>query len=95
MFYVWLDYIDAIGLVLKFDDEKPDYENLVGVWDPDGPIGVACDHRFAIGVTPSAFVNLEGVTVIRPPLGVAEVEFPACSPDGVKSHLLLLGVSPI
>jgi hypothetical protein len=54
---------------LKFD-EKP-VENLIGVYMPDGPVGVACDHLLAVGVDPEAFVNLDGVAVILFPLGVA------------------------
>lgn len=80
---------------MKLDWNPEADENLVGVCAPDGPEGVACDHLLAIGVTPSELVNLEGVAVILPPRGVALVEFPGRSPDGVKSHLLLLGVSPI
>lgn len=62
---------------------------------PEGPVGVACDHLLAAGVAPEAFVNLDGVAVILLPLGVAADELLTKSPDGVRSHLLRLGVSPI
>lgn len=42
------------------------------------------------GVYPAALVNRLGVAVILPPLGVT----PAVAPEGVRSHLFLLGVSP-
>lgn len=47
----------------------------MGVWAPLGPPGVACDQRLgAVGVAPSASVNLDGVAVILFPRGVAAAD---------------------